>query len=468
MIIAKLIDSVLKNFESAVDESVIKVCEKAMSGDLKSLEWLLEHVNSADKDKPDYFTGIPGNLLGSAFVDAYRDIRARRHRFYNFKGGRGSLKSSFCALVLIDEIMRNKNFCAIAFRQIKDTLKSSVYAQIKWAADILGLADLFEFTLAPLQIRKKDTGQIIYFWGCDAPDKIKSLRTPENMHIGVIWFEEKDQLKGSGAVRTILQTVMRGGDNIILSSYNTPVSRRHFLNQEELIPNKTALYHHSYYYNTPLEWLGQPFVDEAEYLKNINYKAYEHEYLGIATGDTGSIFENLEVREIARSESQIFERYYYGVDWGFFPDPWAFVKCAYDAKERVIYIIDESCEYKKSNGETADILKCGKGLTKHDLLICDSSEPKSIAEYNKLGLRAIGAEKGAVKGGLGGSVAYSMRWLQGLSKIIISETCAKSAREFQEYEYEKNGDGEVISSYPDKNNHLIDAVRYACTMLWRR
>jgi len=320
-----------------------------------------------------------------------------------------------------------------------------------------------------LQIKKKDTGQIIYFRGCADPLKIKSIRPPKGMHIGTVWFEEKDQLKGSEAVRSILQSVMRGGDNIIiLSSYNTPASRRHFLNQEELARADNTAYHHSYYYNAPREWLGQPFFDQAEYLKKADEKAYKHEYLGEAAGENGSVFENLEVREIAPDERQAFERYYYGADWGFYPDPWAYIKCAYDAVERVLYIIDEACEYKKSNGETADILLKEKGLTNQDLLICDSSEPKSVAGYIKRGLRAMGAEKGKLTGGRGGSVAYSMRWLQSLKKIVISANCPKAAREFQEYEYEKDKDGEVISNYPDKNNHLIDAVRYACTMLWRR
>jgi len=448
-----------------MDESVSKICEKAMSGDIKAFDWLIAALSRGQEEQS--FTGLPAHLIGRDFVDIYRDIRTRRHRFYNFKGGRGSLKSSFCALVLIDELMRNKNFCAIALRQVKDTIKSSVYAQIKWAIDMLGLGESFEYNISGLQIKKKDTGQIIYFRGCDDPVKIKSLRPPKGMHIGIVWFEEKDQIKGSEAVRSIQQSVMRGDDNIIvLSSYNTPVSRRHFLNLEEREASPSACYHHSYYYNAPRGWLGQAFFDEAEYLKKLNNKAYEHEYLGVAIGESGSVFENLEVRELTQGEQ--FERYYHGVDWGFYPDPWAYIKCAYNTKERVLYILDEAREYKKGNGETANILMSEKRLSEHDILICDSSEPKSISEYKKLGLRAMGAEKGAISGGRGSSVAYSMRWLQSLSKIIIDASCVKTAREFQEYEYEKNKDGEVISGYPDKNNHLIDAVRYATTELWRR
>ena len=435
-----------------------------MGGDLKALEWLLENIVKPES-KPVYYAGMPYNLIGESFDGIYRDILGRKHRFYDFKGGRGSLKSSFCALVLVDELMRNKNFCAIALRQVKDTLKSSVYAQIKWALEMLGLADLFDCTVSTLQIKKKDTGQLIYFRGCDDPVKIKSIRPPKDMHIGVAWFEEKDQLKGGEAARSILQSVMRGGEDIIvLSSYNTPRSRRHFLNREELTRDSKKITHHSYYYDAPREWLGEPFFDEAENLKKLNYKAYEHEYLGIATGESGSVFENLEIRDVA----QEFERYYYGVDWGFYPEPWAFAKCAYDAGRRVLYIIDEACEHKKSNGETAAILLGAKGLTNQDILICDSSEPKAIADYVKLGLRAVGAEKGAMAGGRGGSVAYSMRWLQGRSRIIIDSRCVNAAREFQEYEYEQDGRGEIISGYPDRRNHMIDAVRYATTMLWRR
>jgi PBSX family phage terminase large subunit len=447
---------------------LIEIAKKAMAGDLKALEWIIDILGLGKSDsKPTHYSGIPGHILGRAYVDIYRDIISRRHRFYDFKGGRGSLKSSFCALVMIDEIIRNKNFCGIALRQVKDTLADSVYSQLKWAIDILGFSDCFKFTVSPMQITKTDTGQVIYFRGCDEPVKIKSIKPPKDMHIGVVWFEEKDQLSGAGAVRSIRQSVMRGGDDIIvLSSYNTPISRRHFLNREETQNSPGRIIHHSYYYDTPKEWLGQPFLDEAEYLKSINEKAYRHEYLGEAIGEGGNVFENVTVKNLTEDELEIIrgsDRFYHGADWGFYPDPWAYVKCCYDPVGHRLYIIDEACAYKKTNQETAGILLREKNLTKDDMIICDSSEPKSVADYIDVGLYARGAEKGA------GSVSYSMRWLAGLSAIIIdAEKCPRTAKEFSEYEYERDKDGEVISGYPDKNNHFIDAVRYAANLLWRR
>ncbi|MCL2096999.1 MAG: phage terminase large subunit [Oscillospiraceae bacterium] len=449
---------------------LIETAKKAMSGDLKSLEWILGILGLTNKNPDENqlnYHGLPANLVGRSYVDIYREIRERKYRYYDFKGGRGSLKSSFCALVLIDEIMRNNNFCAIALRQIKDTLSDSVYSQLKWAIDKLNLNNYFKFTVSPLQITRIDTGQIIYFRGCDEPVKIKSIKPPGDMHIGVIWFEEKDQLNGQEAVRNIQQSVMRGGgDIIVLSSYNTPISRKHFLNLEENLKNNNKIIHHSYYYDSPKEWLGQPFLDEAEYLKSINLNAYKHEYLGEAIGEGGSVFENIEIREFNKTELDEInrsDRFYYGVDWGFYPDIWAYVKCCYAAKDRTLYITDEAGEYKKSNKETSDILINQKKLTKNDMIICDSSEPKSIGDYISAGLYARAAEKGA------GSVSYSMRWLQGLNKIIIdAKKCPKTAREFSEYEYEKDANGEIITGYPDKNNHFIDAARYAANLLWRR
>ena len=453
--------------------------KKGMSGDLKSLEWIMEMLGlGQSKNQISGYYGIPGYLLGKAYVDVYRDIVERRHRFYDFKGGRGSLKSSFCALVMIDEIMRNEHFCGIALRQIKETLADSVYSQLIWAIDKLGFSEYFKCTVSPLQITRTDTGQIIYFRGGDEPVKIKSIKPPGDMYIGVIWFEEKDQLRGIEAVRNIQQSVMRGGDDIIvLSSYNTPISRRHFLNREE-IQYKTAvdhsdnnikqnrIIHHSFYHDSPAEWLGQPFLDEAEYLKEVNEKAYRHEYLGEAIGEGGNVFENVAARRFENDDYKKIEnqeRFYFGVDWGFYPDPWVFVKCCYIAKERRLYIIDEALAYKQSNHATAEILLKEKRLTKDDMILCDCSEPKSVTDYVNCGLYARGAEKGA------GSVGYSMKWLQGLNEIVIDlQKCPNAAKEFMEYEYERDAAGEVISGYPDRNNHFIDAVRYATNLLWRR
>ena len=409
------------------------------------------------------YAGLPANAIGRAYIDVNRDIDSRRHRQYDFKGGRGSLKSSFCALKLIDLVMTNPKFCAIAVRQVKDTLRESVYNQIVWAIEELGLEDEFYCTVSPMAIRRVSTGQVIYFRGADNPMKIKSIRPPNDMYIGVCWFEEADQLDSEEDFRNILQSVIRGGEEaIILRSYNTPRSREHYINVEAMEPDAKTLVHHSYYYDAPREWLGEPFFEMAEELKRTNERAYRHEYLGEATGSGGNVFENIVHETITNEQIKNFDRVLNGVDWGFYPDPWAFVRCHFHSGSQTLYIFDEEKEYKKGNSETAGILKA-KGVSPKEEIIADSAEPKSVKDYQDYGLpHTRGADKGI------GSVDYSMKWLQSLSSVVIDKNrCPNTYQEFVSYEYDRNKNGEVISGYPDRNNHFIDATRYATNDIWK-
>lgn len=103
------------------------------------------------------------------------------------------------------------------------------------------------------------------------------------------------------------------------------------------------------------------------------------------------------------------------------------------------------------------------GVTPEDRITADSAEPKSVADYKNFGFFCRGAEKGP------GSVEYSMKWLQSLVRIVIDPArCPDTWKEFAEYEYERTKDGELMSGYPDENNHHIDAVRYATEPIWKR
>ncbi|MDR2898755.1 MAG: PBSX family phage terminase large subunit, partial [Clostridiales bacterium] len=426
----------LKNMDNKM-LMVAAVYTEAAKGNINAIKEIRsligENIDGADSGEYLLYSGIPAKSIGRAFVDIHRDILNRGHRFFDFKGGRGSLKSSFCALTLIDEIERNPNFCAVALRQVMETLRDSVYAQLVWAIEELGLSGKYKCTVSPMQIKRVETGQIIYFRGGDDPLKLKSLRPPKGMHIGIVWFEEKDQFKGEEAIRNILQSLMRGGENIIvLSSYNTPLSKRHFLNEDILEDRENRIIHHSFYYDSPREWLGQPFFDEAEHLKKVNEKAYSHEYLGEATGTGGNVFENITVREIEDTEIKDFDRLYFGLDWGWYPDPTAFIKCYYNAEKRSLYILDEFGVHKMNNEKIAGIL-AEKGVGPEDMLICDTNDKKSIADLNAFGFYARPAEKGA------NSVNYGIKWLQGLTEIVIDPKRTPLAlKEFVHYEYDRD------------------------------
>jgi phage terminase large subunit len=417
--------------------------------------------NSPDPQEAEPFR-LPADAISESFYNVYRDIRGHNHTEYVFKGGRGSTKSSFASEMIIELITNNPEWHVLATRQVKDTLRDSVYSQLVWAINYLGLSERFKCTTSPLEITYIPTGQKIYFRGGDDPLKIKSIK-PRFGYINVIWFEELDQFRGEAAVRSIVQSAIRGGDKaFIFKSFNPPRSRNNWVNKWLEIPRDDRYVHESDYRTVPVEWLGKTFIDEAEFLQEVNPSAYEHEYLGIPTSTGGLVFENVEARAITNEEIAEFDRVLHGLDWGYFPDPAHYARCHYDAARLTLYIFQEYRGYKHSNRQMYDAL-VERGLSPADTLICDSAEPKSIADFREYGASVRGAEKGPE------SVKYSMKWLQSLRKIVIDNQRAPyTAEEFLNYEHEMDRDGEYISDYPDKNNHGIDAVRYATNRIWKR
>lgn len=400
------------------------------------------------------------DIIAPAFREVHRDIKAHAHTEYTLSGGRGSGKSSFAGVEVVLGLKRNPDMHALVVRRIKDTIKDSVYAQIVWAIDMLGLTGEFACKKSPLEIVKRSTGQTIYFRGADDPGKIKSIKPPFG-YIGIMWFEELDQFHGAGEIRSIEQSVMRGGDVfLVLKTFNPPVSASNWANKYVLTPKASRLTHHSSYLDMPRAWLGQPFFDEAEHLLETNPTAYRHEYLGEATGTGGNVFENVQIRAITDGEIAAFDRIYNGIDWGWYPDPFCFVRMHYDAARRVLYLFDEYRANKQTNAQTAEAVKAR--ISDGDIVTADSAELKSVGDYRTHGIRCMAAVKGP------GSVEMGTKWLQGLTAIVIDPArCPAAATEFTEYEYERTRDGEIISAYPDANNHAIDAVRYAMERVWR-
>ena len=422
-----------------------------------------------EEDSNDILITMPARDIASSFVDINRSIDDREFREYYLEGGRGSTKSSFISEKIIELLENNPRMCCVVLRKVKDTLKDSVFTQLEWAIDTLsetypGLKERWKSTKSPLEITNAVTGQKIYFRGADDYGKIKSLKTPKGMYVGVTWYEEFDQFAGMEEVRKINQSLVRGGEDFVqFYSYNTPASSLHFVNVEKIIPKESRVVHLSDYRSVPKNWLGSAFIDEAEFLKSTNERLYQNEYLGLMTGTGGNVFENVELREITDEEIGTYDYIYQGMDFGWFPDPLAWTKMCYNPSQRTLYIFDEFVVNKMSNQDVWNYLKEEKGVKEDDMIISDSAEPKSIGDFRMYGSSMRGAEKGP------DSVKYSMKWLSGLTKIVIDpKRCPVSAQEFSTYEYEKDKDDNYISGYKDENNHCIDSVRYALNNIWKK
>lgn len=424
------------------------------------------------------------------FDDVFQDVMEHKYTNYIFPGGRGSTKSSFIggrAVPLL--LIANPKCHAAIFRKIGNTLKTSVYAQIQWGILDMGLQDYFTFHVNPLEIIYNPTGQKIVFLGLDDPGKVKSIKLPFG-YIGITWWEELDQFGGEAEIRKAMQSTMRGGQlywNFM--SYNPPISVNNWANEytEDCERNrkKDTLVIRTTYKDVPREWLGEAFIEEAEYLQQTNPRAYENEYMGIPVGTGGNVFDNVEHMDMPDSFIATFDNIYNGLDWGFANDPNAYVKLYLDTTRSDLYIYGQHRATHESNRELYEklyeepalkkrVFKIVDGqevteyvdvpfMDKNDLITADSAEPKSISDFRAYGCFMRPAEKGP------DSVRYGIKWLQSLRHIYIDKyRCPDVYDEFVQYEFDRDREGHIISAFPDRDNHFIDATRYATERHWKR
>lgn len=413
--------------------------------------------------------------IAPVYLPLHDDVLEGAHSFYYLPGGRGSAKSSFVSLELVAGIMDNPGTNAIVFRKTAATMRESVFAQIGWAISELEVDHLWTSNVSPMQYVYKPTGQVVLFRGLDDPTKIKSIK-PRNGYFRYIWFEEFSEFSGGNEVRNVLQSVMRGGTSFrVFCSFNPPLSKNSWSNTYIMEPDDRATVFRTSYLDVPQTWLGESFLLEAERLKEINERAYRHEYLGEAVGTGGTVFPNVETRTITDEEIAQMTRIYCGLDFGFSVDPAAFIRLSYDRKTQTIYLLDEIYQTHLTNTELAQIIKdkgydkveggyyhsrlSGDVIREKQVVICDSAEPKSIADLCNLGIKAMGCVK------YPGCVQYRIRWLQSKRIVIDPRRTPNALKEFVSYEYMRTRDGEFLAQVPDKENHSIDATAYALDQL---
>nr|DAG76462.1 MAG TPA: large terminase [Caudoviricetes sp.] len=404
------------------------------------------------------------DVIAPSFYDVHWDILDGKHTYYDLYGGRGSTKSSFMSVEIILGMMQDEKDGVFSnsavFRKVGNTLRESVFEQIAWAIDALGANDLWESSVSHMQYVYKPTGQKIIFRGLDKAKKTKSIKTSRG-YFKYLWFEELDEFAGIEEIRTVQQSVLRGGSKfVVFKSFNPPISRSNWANVYVNEPREDSCRHKSDYTTVPEEWLGEQFIADAEHLKATNPRAYEHEYMGNPVGLGTNIFDMLDVRTITDEEISRMERIYQGQDWGWYPDPKAFIRAAYIHSTETIYLLDELGGCKIRNSQMAEDIK-EKGYDDYEIR-CGADEQESIVDFRDAGLPARQANVGP------GSVKYTFEWLQCRTIVIDPARTPRAYKEIIEYEHEVDSNGEVIADYPDHNNHWIDALRYATSPLSMR
>lgn len=396
-------------------------------------------------------------IITPHFQSFWKVANSHKYLKHVLKGGRGSAKSTHIGIRLIRDMMKYP-VTTLCVRKVGNTIEGSVFEQMKEAIDILGVGAYWRVNKSPMSLTYIPRGNKIIFRGADDPNKIKSIKMSK-FPVAFLWIEELAEFKTEDEVSTIENSVLRAElqDGLFYAfyySYNPPKRKQSWVNKRyetQFIPSNTFV-HHSTYLDNP--YISKVFKDEAEEVRKAKPQKYEWEYLGKAIGSGVVPFDNLKFRTITDEEVKSFDNIRQGEDWGYATDPYAFVRWHYDKTRKRIYALDEIYGVKLSNREAAKKIK---DKQYHDITTtADNAEPKSIAEMKSYGVRTKEAKKGP------GSVEYGEKWLDDLEEIVIDpKRTPNIAREFENIDYQTDSDGNPKAKLEDKDNHTIDATRYA-------
>lgn len=381
-------------------------------------------------------------------------------RYVALKGGRGSKKSKTTALRWIRLIIKYPLGNLLVVRQVDRTNRDSTFADLKWATNQLGVSHLFKFTTSPLEGTYIPTGQKILFRGLNDPMSLTSI-TVEKGHLCWCWIEEAYQIHNEDAFNKLDLSIRGKTEGVfkqIVLSFN-PWNEKHWIKRRFFdlpdSPNKLS-FTTNYMCN---EFLDQNDIDLFEDMKLRFPRRYKVEGLGDWGIAEGVIFDNWRVEEFSHQMIARLPGYepINGLDFGFTNDPTAFINSLVNKDEKKIYIYDEHYEKGMTNDEIAKMVT-DKGYSKSKI-IGDSSEPKSLEEIRRAGIRRLSA---ATKGP--DSVRAGIQLLQDY-EIIIHPYCEHTQIEFSNYVWDRGKDGTLLNKPIDDFNHLLDALRYSMEFL---
>ena len=387
----------------------------------------------------------------------YRRFWHCRTRYRVVKGGKASKKSSTTALWYIVHLMKYPDANLLVVRQVYRTHIDSTFAQLKWAIKRLRVEHLWQASREPLELRYLPTGQRILFRGLDNVEKIAST-TVEQGVLCWVWVEEAFEIPREADFDKLDLSVPRGEVLPPLFKQTTltfnPWNENHWLKSrffDQSDPQVTAM---------TTDYRCNEFLDDTdraryEQMRVNNPRQYAVAGLGQWGHSEGLVFDNWAVEAFSLGDLRRNDlRHIFGLDYGYTNDPTAFIAAAVDEANKCLYIYDEHYETKMLNHDIAAML-LRKGYHK-ERIRADSAEPKSNDDLRRLGIgRVSPAKKGA------DSVTAGIARLQEY-RILVHPRCVHTAAELGAYCWQSGTrEGQFVNRPVDRDNHLMDALRYA-------
>ena len=388
--------------------------------------------------------------------DAYMDYLEATQYLQIFFGGSSSGKSYFLAQRTVMDNMNGYNY--LICRNVGNTIKKSVFNEIWKSICNMQLAMFYDRNKTELTITNRRNNKQILFSGLDDEEKLKSI-TPIDGVLERVWIEEATEIKRSAFLQ--LKKRLRGRTDKhkgIIISFN-PVLKTHWIYNEFFAgcwdESKSV-------YKDDRKLIVKTTYKDNNFLTEDDVYELEHEtdayfYNVYTLGNWGIlgnvIFKNWRTEDLSDRISS-FSDIYNGLDFGF-TNPNAFLRVNVSEKSKTIYVFKELCK----RGQTYESLaKDLRALCGQELITCDNEDSRGVFMLQQHGIRAVPAKKGA------DSVVSGITWLQGY-EIVIDIRCQEFINEIQQYHWQEDKDGNVLEKPVKKNDHLMDALRYAVEML---
>lgn len=375
------------------------------------------------------------------YLTKAQPIVEQNYRYKGLFGGRGSGKSHlFAELVVIRTSEKKTN--VVCVREIQKSLTQSAKKLIEDKIEYFGLGHLYEVQLSQI---KTPHGGLIIFQGMQ-DHNAESIKSLEGFDIA--WIEEAQSL--SKRSMELLRPTIRKDNSEIWASWNPRFETDPI---EELLrgddPPEQSIAIQVNYDDNP--WLPEVLKKEMEYDRRRDPEKYQHVWLGgYQRNSEARVFKNWEVREFDTMEGAHFRL---GADWGYSVDPTVLIRCYIEG--RTLYIDHEAYEVG-CEIENIPLLFQSIPDSERWPIVADNNRPDTIDYVRRHGFSKIyGAAKGK------GSIEDGIEWLKNYD-IIVHPRCKHTIDELTLYCYKTDKDtGKVLPILEDKDNHVIDALRYA-------
>ncbi len=365
----------------------------------------------------------------------------RPARYKGLHGGRGSGKSHFFAELLVEEATIRSGFRAVCVREVQKSLKQSVKLLVEDKIRSMGVAHLFEVLEAEI---RTPGGGVIIFQGMQnhTADSIKSLEG-----FDIAWCEEAQSLS-QRSLDLLRPTIRKSGSELWFSwNPNAPDDPVDSLLRGDQPPTDAVVLEINWNDNP---WLPAELRQEQEDDKRRDPDKWAHVWGGhYSLNSEARVFRNWTIEEFDTPSDAIHR---FGADWGFAVDPTVLVRS--HVQGRKLFVDQEAWQVGCEIDHLPKLFDTIEGSRKF-LIRADSARPETVSYMVRQGFKIIPAIKGP------GSIEDGVEFLRSFD-IVVHPRCAKVINELTLYAYKVDEHtGDILPVLDDKNNHTIDALRYA-------